>query len=102
MHSGTDPPGEPPTTTPNWSWRPPPPETPAAPKCASHPLFSGPQLSGGSEFDFRAHFCHSAPMETHAFGLRLRAKRPGGPNAISYQSTGNLKVRLILRSGLTR
>ena len=24
-------------------------------------------------FDFRAHFCHSAPMETQAFGFRLRA-----------------------------
>ena len=25
-----------------------------------------------SVFDSRAHFCHSAPMETHAFGFRLR------------------------------
>jgi hypothetical protein len=24
-------------------------------------------------FDFPTHFCHSAPMETHAFGFRLRA-----------------------------
>jgi hypothetical protein len=29
-------------------------------------------------FDFRAHFCHSAPMETHAFGFRLRANTPEG------------------------
>jgi hypothetical protein len=29
-------------------------------------------------FDFRAHFCHSAPMETHAFGFRLRANDPEG------------------------
>ena len=29
-------------------------------------------------FDFRAHFCHSAPMETHAFGFRLRANAPEG------------------------
>jgi hypothetical protein len=36
-------------------------------------------------FDFRAHFCQSAPVETHAFGFRLPAQRPGGPNAISYQ-----------------
>jgi hypothetical protein len=41
-------------------------------------------------FDFRAHFCHAAPMETHAFGVRLfRRKTPGqrpeGPKAISYQ-----------------
>jgi len=52
--------------------------------------------------NFRAHFCHSAPMEMHASGFRLRAnapegpkpfsisqtpgQRPGGPKAISYQS----------------
>jgi hypothetical protein len=29
-------------------------------------------------FDFRAQFCHSAPMETHAFGLRLPANAPEG------------------------
>jgi hypothetical protein len=29
-------------------------------------------------FDFRAHFCHSAPMETHAFGFTLRANAPEG------------------------
>ena len=29
-------------------------------------------------FDSRAHFCHSAPMETHAFGFRLRANAPEG------------------------
>jgi hypothetical protein len=28
--------------------------------------------------DFRAHFCHSATMETHAFGFRLRANAPEG------------------------
>ena len=44
----------------------------------SHPLFSGPQASGQPVFDFRAHFCHSAPMETHAFGFRLRANAPEG------------------------
>ena len=27
-------------------------------------------------FDFRAHFCHSAPMEAPAFGFRLRATAP--------------------------
>jgi hypothetical protein len=35
-------------------------------------------------FDFWARFCHSAPMETHAFGFRLLATTPGGPKAISY------------------
>ena len=29
-------------------------------------------------FDFRAHFCHSAPMGTHDFGFRLRANAPEG------------------------
>jgi hypothetical protein len=48
-------------------------------------------------FDFRAHFCHSAPMETRAFSFRLRVNAPEGqkrfpfrrfpisPKAISYQ-----------------
>ena len=62
-----------PTTTPNRSWPSPPPETsgkrPSAPLA---PLFSGPQPRA-PVFDFRAHFCHPAPMETHAFGFRLRA-----------------------------
>ena len=57
----------------------------------SHPLFSGSQLSGGSflglraprnpkksVFDSRAHFCHSAPVETQAFGFTLRANAPEG------------------------
>src|SRR4029434_2966274 len=30
----------------------------------------------------RGHFCHSEPMETHAFGFRPD-QRPGGPKAIS-------------------
>jgi hypothetical protein len=37
----------------------------------SHPLFSGSQLR--PVFHFRARFCHSRPMETHAVGFRLRA-----------------------------
>jgi hypothetical protein len=64
-----------------------------------HPLFSGPQPSGGSLFDFRAHFCHSAPpMETHAFGLRLRANAPEGQKRfpISY-----CPRQLFLVPGLT-
>jgi hypothetical protein len=45
------------------------------------------------EFDFRAYFCHSALMETHASGFRLPVNAPEGPKrfpispkAISYQS----------------
>ena len=37
-------------------------------------------------FDFRAHFCHSAPIETR-FRLQTPGQRPGGPKAISYQFT---------------
>ena len=29
-------------------------------------------------FDFRVHFCYSAPMEARAFGFRLRANAPEG------------------------
>ena len=29
-------------------------------------------------FDFRAHFYHSAPMESHALGFKLRANTPEG------------------------
>ena len=39
------------------------------------PLSSGPSPPAAA-FDFRAHFCHSAPMETHTFGFRLRANAP--------------------------
>src|SRR4029453_6590122 len=74
VHSGTDPPGETtidpwlddpfPDSTPNRSWRFPPPETSGSARVRlSHPLFSGSQPPG-AVFDFRAHFCHSAPMET--------------------------------------
>ena len=44
-----------PTTTPNRSWRSPPPETSGSARVRlSHPLFSGPQPSGGSFFGMRA------------------------------------------------
>ena len=56
----------------------------------SHPLFSGPQRSGGSVFDFRAHFCHSAPMETHAFGFRLRANAPEGQKRFPIRKSRKL------------
>ena len=56
----------------------------------SHPLFSGPQPSGGSVFDFRAHFCHSAPMETHAFGFRLRANAPEGQKRFPIRKSREL------------
>jgi hypothetical protein len=43
------------------------------------PLVQRPQPPAGAVFDFRAHFCHSASMEAHALGFRLRA------TALSYQ-----------------
>ena len=59
VHCGTDPPGETtldpwlddpfPDYAPNRSWRSPPPETSGSARVRlSHPLFSGPQPSGGS------------------------------------------------------
>jgi hypothetical protein len=49
----------------------------------SRTLFSGPRPR--PVCDFRADFRHSAPVDRHAFGLRLPTQRPGGPEAISYQ-----------------
>jgi hypothetical protein len=43
----------------------------------AEPLVQRPQPLRQPVFDFRAHFCHSAPMETHAFGFKLRANAPG-------------------------
>jgi hypothetical protein len=51
---------------------------PAAPECASRTPCSAAPSPPAPVFDFRAHFCHSAPMETHAFGFRLRANAPEG------------------------
>ena len=51
---------------------------PAAPECASRTPCSAAPSPPAAVFDFRAHFCHSAPMETHAFGFRLRANAPEG------------------------
>jgi len=65
---------------------------PAAPECASRTLVKRPpalrrqlfRVAGAPRnpkkpvFDFRAHFCHSAPMETHASGFKLRTNAPKG------------------------
>jgi len=40
-----------------------------------------------------AHFCHSAPMETHTSALGS-GQRPGGPKAISYQSVDEGELML--------
>jgi acyl-CoA reductase-like NAD-dependent aldehyde dehydrogenase len=37
--------------------------------------------------NFRAHFCHSAPMETHASGFRLRANAPEGQKPFFISQT---------------
>ena len=39
----------------------------------SHSLVQRPPALRQPAFDFRAPFCHCAPMEAHAFGFRLRA-----------------------------
>ena len=59
---------------------------PAAPKCASCTPCSAAPSPPAAAFDFRAHFCHSAPMETHAFGFRLRANAPEGQKRFPISS----------------
>jgi hypothetical protein len=48
--------------------------------CAASP---GPPAAA---FDFRARFCHSAPMEMHAFGFRLWANASEGQKRFSISS----------------
>ena len=38
-------------------------------------------------FDFRPHFCHSAPMEALAFGFGLRANAPEGQKRFPISET---------------
>jgi hypothetical protein len=45
------------------------------PACKEYPRLAD---AAKPVFDFRAHFCHSAPMETHAFGFRLRVNAQEG------------------------
>jgi hypothetical protein len=44
-------------------------------------------LGRAPAFDFRAHFCHSAPMETHGFGFRPRANTPEGQKQFPMSDT---------------
>ena len=74
--------------------------SPAAPECASRTAcsaapsppttafsFAGaPRNPKQPVFDFRAHFGHSAPMETQAFGFRLRANAPEGQKRFPISS----------------
>jgi hypothetical protein len=50
-------------------------ERPSAPFA---PSASAPSPLWRPDFDFQDHFCHSAPMEAHAFGFRLRANAQEG------------------------
>ena len=43
-------------------------------------------------FDFLAHFCHSAPMETHAFGFRLPANAPEGQKRFPISLTVSSQI----------
>jgi hypothetical protein len=52
-----------------------------------------PRNSKRPVFDFRAHFCHAAPMETHAFGCRLRANAPEGQKR--FPISGLFCVKII-------
>ena len=82
-----------PTTTPNRSWRSPPSEKSGSARVhPSHSLVQRPPALRQPAFDFWAPFCHSAPMEAHAFGFRLRANS-------TFLSAGNsLPVTRILNS----
>jgi hypothetical protein len=42
-------------------------------------------------FDFRVHFCHSAPMETQAFGFTVRANAPDGQKRFPIISWGRCR-----------
>jgi hypothetical protein len=50
-------------------------------------------------FDFRAHFCHSAPMETHAFGFRLLANAPKGQKRFPISRLLGVALMLAVVSG---
>jgi hypothetical protein len=49
-----------------------------APRSRCRLLYDLERILGWPLFDFRVYFCHSAPMDTHAFGFRLRANFPEG------------------------
>jgi hypothetical protein len=83
---------------PNRSWRSPPPETSGSAQVRlSHPLFSGPQPSGGSffVFDLPAPYCQSAPTETHAFGFRLGTNAPEGQKRFPISERGGTDRRIL-------
>ena len=69
---------------PNRSWRSAPPETSGSAQVRSRtPCSAAPSPPAAVCLTSGAHFCHSAPMETHAFGFRLRANAPEGRFPIS-------------------
>ena len=76
---------------------------PAAPKCASRtPCSAAPSPPAAAVFDFRAHFCHSAPMETHAFGFTLRANAPEGQKRFPIMQTPGQRPRGRKRFPISR
>ena len=56
----------------------------------SHPCSATPALR--PVFDFRAHFCHSAPMETPTSGFGLRANAPEGQKRFPISSEATLPL----------
>ena len=67
---------------------------PAAPECASRTPCSAAPSPPAPVFDFRAHSCHSAPMETHAFGFRLRANAPEGQKRFPISTCFRLAFKM--------
>ncbi len=101
-----------PTTTPNRSWRSPPPETSGSARVRlSHHLVQRPpalrrqlfRVAGAPRnpkkpvFDFRAHFCHSAPWK-RTLSASDPGQLPGGPKAISYQFNSEVNIVSMLKA----
>ena len=57
------------------------------------------RASSTDSFDFRAHFCHSAPMETHAFAFRLLANAPQGQKRFPISRLLGVALMLAVVSG---
>jgi hypothetical protein len=85
-----------PTLSPRRSGRPP------APECTSPTLVQRPAGLLRPCLTSRPTFCHSAPMETHAFGFRLRANASAGQKRSPISQLHAIDQNDIDRSSLQR
>ena len=74
------------------------PGTQGPPPAAAFSDCGGAPRTGTPVFDFRAPLCHSAPMETHAFGFHFRTtpRRAKSESPIGRANTG-YSMRLAVR-----